>query len=134
MAFAHNEKGMYLLSGDGGVYRLDTGCYDHAWSFETAITSGGSIDILHIRRIQLYAEARQGAYFRIHLLYDNEEFLDGVSQLIYDSGGRYGAIPIRVKPRNTANYGFRLRFEGCGYVKFYQMGIEVSGGGELYRG
>ena len=74
----------------------------------------------------------------VYILYDDETF-DGLGddkakRLVYSNKtrNRYGKFPIRVKPRNTANYGFKLHIEGSGYVKLYELEIFVESGGDLY--
>ena len=62
----------------------------------------------------------------------NEEFNPETSQLLYDSNGRKGMQAIRLKPRMTANYGYKLHFEGHGYVRFYEMELGITPGGELF--
>lgn len=139
LGFAHNKNGMYLLSDKGVVYRMDTGDYDIGWSFETdmstAITASSSssyqtVGIKHISKFQMLAYI-EGS-MKIYALYDDEAFDENKSHLLYDSGGRTGMIPIRLKPRMTANYGFKLHFEGHGYVRLYEMELKIAAGGELY--
>ena len=69
---------------------------------------------------------------KVYILYDDEEFDKNTSHLVYSSNGKQGKFPIRVKPRKTANYGFKLHFEGTGYVKLYELEIFVEQGGGLY--
>ena len=137
--FAHNKNGMYMLTDDGVIYRTDTGKYDIDWSFETdmstALTASSSssyqtVNIKHISKLQMlvYIEGSM----KIYALYDGEEFGADKSHLLYDSGGKTGMIPIRVKPRMTANYGFKLHFEGHGYVRLYEMELRTEAGGEIY--
>lgn len=136
--FAHNKNGMFALSDTGVVYKLDTGDYDVAWSFETdmstAMTASSStyqtVNIKHIAKIQMLAYI--SGDFRIYALYDNEAFNPNKSQLLYDNNGKNGMIPIRIKPRMTANYGFKLHFEGYGYSRIYEMELKLTAGGELF--
>ena len=74
LSFAHNRNGMYALGGDGYIYRLDSGDYSHNWAFETDIYTGKSIDIKHIRKIQMLAETAAGARIDVYLLCDDEKF------------------------------------------------------------
>lgn len=137
--FAHNKNGMYMLADDGIIYKMDTNKYNLDWSFETdmstALTVSSSssyqtVGIKHISKFQMLAYI-EGS-MKIYALYDNEHFDANKSHLLYDSGGRTGILPIRLKPRMTANYGFKLHFEGHGYVRLYEMELRVTGGGELY--
>ena len=71
------------------------------------------------------------AEMKVYILYDDEKFDENTSHLVY-ANKRSGRVPIRVKPRKTANYGFKLHIEGYGYVKIYELEIFVEAGGELY--
>lgn len=140
--FAHNNNGMFMLCRDGQIYRIDEADYKQDWYFETdlstAFTSSSSalrtVSIKHIKKIQLYVNIPQGSKLKIYALYDEEKF-NANSHLLFDSAkdGRTGMIPIRIKPRMTANYGFKLRFAGNDYVKIHSMEIYKTQGGELYE-
>lgn len=132
VSFAHNQNGMFALGADGYIYRLDTGEYDHSWAFETDFMTAGSMDIKRVQKLQLYAEIPQGSWMKTYILYGDEQFHPGGSQLVYDSAGRHGMCPVRVLVRKSASYGFKLRFEGFGYVRLYEMELDLTGGGELY--
>lgn len=131
--FAKTSNGMYMLCEDGNIYRLDSGAYQHDWSFETdfmtAITSSyGTIDIKHIQRIQMYV--RVNGTLKVYLLYDNEKFNAETSHLIFDSAGRKGNMTIRVIPRKTACFKYRLHVEGFDFAQLYQLEMTVENGGE----
>ena len=79
----------------------------------------------------MLVEAEENANMQVYILYDNEVFDKDSSHLVYSST-KSGKFPIRVKPRKTANYGFKLHIEGEGYVKLYELEIFVESGGELY--
>ena len=130
LSFAHNKKGMYMLCDDG-VYKMDTGKYDHAWSFETDLITNKTVDIKHIKKLQMLVELAEDANMQVYILYDDEEFDKNTSHLVYTSK-KNGKFPIRVKPRKTANYGFKLHFEGTGYVKLYELEIFIEAGGDMY--
>ena len=140
ISFAHNKNGMYMLCEDGHVYRMDTNKYDEQiWSFETDLVTNKTVDIKHIKKLQMYVEHNENANMQVYILYDDEVFdkehLEEMKKrLVYDtqSRGRSGKYPIRVKPRKTANYGFKLHVEGKGYVKLYELEIFVEQGGDLY--
>lgn len=140
--FAHNQRGMYMLTDDGKIYKLDTkDYYSIPWSFETdlstALTSSSTktVNIKHIRKIQLYAYIPSGSTMKIYGLYDEEAYNADSSHLLFDSAkdGRHGKFPIRIKPKLTANYGFKLHFEGTGYVRVHSMEIYKTQGGELFE-
>jgi hypothetical protein len=144
ISFAHNKNGMYMLCEDGCVYQMDTGKYAHDWSFETELITNQTVDIKHIKKLQMFVEHKESTALKpinmqVYILYDNESF-DKMSveekekRLVYDTKGknRYGKYPIRVKPRKTANYGFKLHIEGTEYVKLYELEIFVEAGGDLY--
>lgn len=150
LSFAHNKNGMYMLDVDGVVYKMDTDYYSHNWSFETDLITNKTVDIKHIKKLQMlvdvpevingvnnYAdEDKTPANLKVYILYDDEVFDDmepaeKAKRLVYTSK-KYGRLPIRVKPRKTSNYGFKLHFEGAGYVKLYELEIFVEQGGAMY--
>lgn len=153
--FAHNKNGMYMLCSDGNgsdgyVYKMDTDTYRHNWSFETELITNQTVDIKHVKKLQMLVDIPEEingidnladdkanpAYMNVYILYDDEVF-DGLTdiekkeRLKYSSTKR-GKFPIRVKPRKTANYGFKLHFEGAGYVKIYELEIFIESGGDLF--
>ena len=144
--FAHNKNGMYMLCENGYVYQLDTGDYSNQeWFFETDLITNKTADIKHIKKLQMLVdmpeylgEAENKAEMKVYILYDDEVFdelgEDAKKRLVYDTttNKRYGKYPIRVKPRKTANFGFRLRFEGVGYVKLHELEIFIEPGGDMY--
>ena len=131
ISFAHNKNGMYMLCSNGTVYKMDTDEYIHDWSFETDLITNKTVDIKHIKKLQMLVEVAQSAKMKVYILYDDEEFNESTSHLVYEST-KQGKFPIRVKPRKTANYGFKLHFEGTGYVKLYELEIFVEAGGDMY--
>lgn len=131
LSFAHNKNGMYMLCDNGFIYQMDTGSYNHEWNFETDLITNKTVNIKHIKKLQMLVEAKTDAEFKVYILYDDEVFSEDASHLVCSSE-RVGKYPIRVKPRNTANYGFRLHFEGKGYVKLYELEIFIEAGGDLY--
>ena len=131
LSFAHNKHGMYMLCDDGYIYKMDTGNYRHSWSFETDLITNETVNIKHIKKIQMFADIDSGANIKAYILYDDEEFDEDTSHLVYSSTG-YGQKPIRVKPRQTASYGIKLHIEGYGYVKLYELEIFMETGGDLY--
>ena len=134
--FAHNKNGMYMICQNGSIYKMDTGVWQtesdkQKWCFETDLITNKTVDIKHIKKLQMLVELESGADVQVYILYDNEEFDAEKSHLVYSST-KTGRFPIRVKPRNTANYGFKLHVEGSGYAKLYELEIFVEDGGELY--
>jgi hypothetical protein len=136
LSFAHNKSGMYMLCNNGSIYRMSSG-YADDWSFETDLVTNKTVNIKHIKKLQMLVEVAKNANLRVYILYDDEIF-DSMSpeekakKLVFDSNGKTGKFPIRVKPRNTANYGFKLHVEGKKYVKLYELEIFVEAGGDLY--
>ena len=131
--FAKTKSGMYMLCDDGEIYQLDSDIYQHSWNFETdfmtAITSSyGTIDVKHIQRVQIYAQV--SGTLKMYLLYDDEKFNAETSHLIFDSAGRTGNMTIRVIPRKTACFKFRLHAEGFGMARLHQLEITLENGGE----
>ena len=138
-----------MLTESGDILKTDTGEYDVEWKFETEFFLGETINIKHIRKLQLLADIADGSRMKMYLLYDGEEFDENNPKkyhLVYDSDGRKTAlrksstgkdkgkfIPIRIMPRKTANFGFKLHAEGYGYVKLHQLEMYLSSGGTEYR-
>lgn len=131
IGFAHNKTGMYMLCEDGIIYKMDSGEYEHSWSFETDLITNETVDIKHIKKLQMLADIHADAEMKIYVLYDNEVFDENTSHLVYKSSG-YGKKPIRVKLRQTANYGIKLHIEGFGYVRLYELELFMESGGDLY--
>lgn len=132
ISFAKAKNGLYALTSDGNVYRRANENYLHEWAFETDFITSDTIDVKHIKKIQLRADIPTGSYLKIYLLKDGETFDSEKSHMVYNSTGRNGECAIRVLVRGTASSGFKLHFEGYGYVKIYEMEIDISQGGELY--
>ena len=86
-----------------------------------------TIDIKHIKKIQLFADFKDDAKLRIYILYGDKQ----ESQPVYEGSGE-GHKTIRIKPRKTAGYGFKIRMEGEGYVKLYALELLIESGGKLY--
>lgn len=145
ISFAHNKNGMYMICEDGVIYQLDTGTYKHEWSFETDIITNKTVDIKHIKKLQMLVDIPKfinntpnnaddegtSASVKVYILYDDEVFDENTSHLVYSSN-KYGRLPVRVKPRKTANYGFKLHVEGIGYAKLYELEIFIEAGGDMY--
>lgn len=136
--FAHNNDGMCMLCDDGDVYRIAPNTYD-LWSFETDLITNQTVDIKHIKKLQMLVEHPKHSSISVYILYDNEEW-GGLSpeekekRCVYASTkhNKSGKYPIRVKPRKTANFGFKLHVEGLDYVKLYELEIFVESGGDMY--
>ncbi len=133
VGFANNKKGMYALDNAGSIWRLDSGKYTSHWVSETDLITNETVDIKHIRKIQMLALIPEGSELDVYILYDNEVFDENKSHHVYTSAGKgYGLKPIRVKPRQTANYGIKLHIEGRYYVKVYELELCIEQGGDLY--
>ena len=130
--FAHNKDGMYMLCDNGKIYQMDTDEYDHEWSFETDLITNKTVDIKHIKKLQMLTEVSEGSEMEVYILYDDEKFDENSAHLVWSNKEKHGRLPIRVKPRKTANYGFKLHIKGKGYVKLYELEIFVEQGGDLY--
>ena len=128
--FAHIKDGMFALCEDGEIYKLDTDDYNHSWSFETDLFTNETIDIKHIKKIQMFAYLADKAKIKVYVLYDDEKF-SPYSHLVYENS-HTGQIAIRVKPRQTASYGIKLHVEGYGYARLYELELIMEAGGGLY--
>lgn len=129
--FAHSTDGMYMLCNDGNIYKLDSEQYGHEWCFETELITNRTVNIKHIKKLQMLVDVGSSANLKVYILYDDEIFDENKSHLVYSSN-KVGKYPIRVKPRQTANYGFKLHVEGKGYVKIYELEMFVEAGGDMY--
>lgn len=139
LSFAFGKNGMFALFSDGRVQKIDgESCDGVNWEAETDLSTlfdeSPTASAKHLRKIQMTAFVKAGASFRVWALYDNEEFNEETSHLLYDSNGRTGLFPVRVKPRLTANYALKLRFDGTGYIRLYGLEIYTTAGGELFYG
>ena len=143
LSFAHNKRGMFMLLRGGYIFQMDTENYaTQQWSFETELITNQTVNIKHIKKLQMLVDIPQeenspSARFDVYVLYDNEVFDDMESEekdkrLVYSSKGKSGRLPIRVKPRKTANYGFKLHVEGKGYFKLHELEIFIESGGDMY--
>lgn len=136
LCFTNNDNGLYMLCEDNKIYHYEDREYSADWAAETDMSLGGTVDIKHLKKIQLYAEMSPGSRLSVILIHVNEDGstteLPVCEERNLESGTN--TIPIRVIPRKTASHGYKVRFEGSGYVKLYQMELTLSGGGELYGG
>lgn len=133
VGFVKSDTGFYGLSSAGRVYRLDTNDYNHDWYVETDFFTNNSIDIKHISRVQMLLDMAPESKVAVYILYDDEEFSPDASHKIFEKTNTEGKeikLPVRVIPKKTANYGFKIRIEGEGFAKIYQMELEITGGGE----
>ena len=143
--FAKAGRGMFMLMHDGIVYRLDTGAYTREWAFETDFSTGTSyssdtaqsLDINHISKIQLLADVGKNAKFSVYAVYDDEDFSqfsdDKKAERLIKCVDAEGLSVLRVYPRLTSHYRYKLHFEGSGYVKLYNLEVSLRRGGELHE-
>lgn len=139
LSFTCGKYGMFALFSDGSVQRIDgESCDGVPWAAETDLSTllddSATVSVKHLRKLQMTAFVKSNASFKVWALYDNEGFDERTSHLLYDSNGRSGLFPVRVKPRNTANYALKLRIAGTGYVKIYGLEVYTAAGGELFYG
>lgn len=134
VGFAKNKNGMYFLDYGGRLCKMTNNFSNHSWRFETDLITNQTVDIKHIKKLQMFADIGENAWIKVYMLYDDEVFNENTSHLVYDSSGRTGQSAIRVKPRMTANYGVKLHVEGVGYVRLYEMELFIENGGGLYVG
>ena len=133
VGFTKSDDGFYGLTTSGKVFRLDTKDYNHEWYIETDFFTNNSVDIKHIQKVQMLCDIAPGSSIKAYILYDDEKFNPESSHKIFERQNtteKEIKIPIRVIPRRTANYGFRIRIEGKGFSKLYQMEVGITGGGD----
>ena len=86
VGFASNESGLYSLSADGVVRKLDTTDYAHTWYLETDLSMASSLDPKRLKKIQLMVDIGTSANVKVYQLTDSEVFNASTSQLLADSG------------------------------------------------
>lgn len=129
--FANNSQGVYMFTTNN-IYKLNTSDFaGQEWAFETDLMTNQTVDIKHIKKLQMLGDFVD-CDLDVYILYDDEEFNAETSHKVYSRTALNGKKPIRVKPRMTAHYGFKLRFEGVGYARLYELEIFAQQGGELY--
>lgn len=144
VGFAYAKNGAYVLSRGcafssvSGIYRLNPNTPIDSWCFETDLITNGTVNIKHIKKMQMLAEFRTGTNMTVHFLYDDEVF-DRLTAAERDERCVYrlesppnGKKTIRIKPRKTANYGIKLHVEGHGYFKIHELELFIENGGDLY--
>lgn len=139
LGFATNNNGMYMLCKHGCVYRVDSQSYA-GWSFSTEMVMNKTVDIKHVKKIQMMVEIprtirteeslvdNSGANFEVYLVYDG----NGSGTKVFSSDGRTGRFPVRVKPHRTAHYALQLLVKGTGFVRFCGMELFLEDGGDMY--
>lgn len=136
IGFANNQNNLYMLCEDGGIYAIGTRVYNgQQWSFETDLYTGNSIDIKHLSKIQVLCDMNKGSELEIYMLLDGEVFDKSTMEPLYSTIEQRDGThkrSIRFVPRKTANYGFKLHFEGKEYVKIYSLEMLLTAGGEKY--
>lgn len=134
-SFAHNSEGMYMSADTTEgfkIYKLDTTDYiGHSWALETDLITNNTVDIKHIKKLQMLGDF-DNCDLEVYVLYDDEKFNAKTSHKVYSRTALNGKKAIRVKPRMTAHYGFKLHFEGVGYAKLYELEMFLQQGGDLY--
>ena len=80
-----------MLCEDGCVYKMDTGVYNHEWSFETDLITNKTVNIKHIKKLQMLVELAESANMQVYILYDDEEFDKDKSHLVY-TNKKHGRI------------------------------------------
>ncbi len=129
--FANNSQGVYMATSDK-IYKLNTSNYaGQSWAFETDLMTNQTVDIKHIKKLQMLGDFAD-CDLDVYILYDDEVFNAKTSHKVYSRTALNGKKPIRIKPRMTSHYGFKLRFEGVGYAKLYELEIFTQQGGDLY--
>lgn len=133
VGFTKSDDGFLGLTSSGKIFKLDTKDYKHEWYIETDFFTNNSVDIKHIQKVQMLCDIAPESEIKAYILYDDEEFNPETSHKIFErqnATDKEIKIPIRVIPRKTANYGFKIRIEGKGFAKLYQMELGITGGGE----
>lgn len=130
VGFANNSKGVYMATKTK-VYKLNTNDFSQEWAFETDLVTNNTVDIKHIKKLQMLGDFTN-CDLDVYILYDDEVFNAEKSHKVFSRTELTGRKPIRIKPRKTAHYGFKLHFDGKGYAKLYELEIFTQQGGVLY--
>jgi hypothetical protein len=129
--FAINSKGTYMFT-NRSIHRLNTSDFSgQDWAFETDLITNNTVDIKHIKKLQMLGDFTN-CNLDVYILYDDEVFDEASSHKVFSRSNLIGRKAIRVKPRNTAHYGFKLHIEGLGYAKLYELELFTQQGGDLY--
>ncbi len=135
LSFASTDGGMHMLGADGGIYKLNSGDYGQDWMFETdfvtTVASQKTLNIKHLKKVQLLADFAEDSELKVYALYDGEKFDPVTSQCICDIAGEKGMFPLRIPLRKSANFAFKLRFEGYGYIRLYMLELFLTKGGDI---
>lgn len=143
ISFAATSAGVFALDSNNKVYLINSKTFDgQEWACETDFISGGTVDIKHIKKIQMLADVGTGSSISVHILRDDEKFDELSQQELKDrcvysyanSADKSKTVVIRAVPKKTADYRYKIRISGVGYSKVYQMDISIQTGGELFSG
>ncbi len=132
VGIASNKNGVFFLrraSGEetGNLLTLHNVSANDSWYFETDLMTNESYDIKHLRKVQLRAEADEGAFTITAQYTDGKE-----EQIVYDYATNAKTdIVARFVLRKSAAYGVKLKFSGRGYVKFHNLELIYEDGGEV---
>jgi len=103
------------------------------WAFCTGINYN-SMGIKKIHKIQILCDIQDSASVEIYLLSDLEEFNESTSKKVYEYTHQCDLCRkiISVVPNvKTSNRTFKLYFKCSGYIKFYDMEIQATKGGDI---
>lgn len=143
ISFAATSAGVFALDSNNKIYLINSKEYkEQEWACETDFVSSGTVDVKHIKKIQMLAEIGVGSKINVHILRDDEVF-DKLSEQEAKERCAYSytnnaditkTVVIRAVPKRAANYRYKIRISGKGYSKVYQMDVVVQSGGELFNG
>ncbi len=134
VGIAANKNGVFFLRS---VYDDIDADYGHVmtlidvrdtddWHFETDLMTNEEYDIKHLKKVQVRTRIDEGAGYTIKVILSDE-----TEQEVFSSGGKDGDVVARFILRKTAAYGVKLKFEGQGFVRFYNMELIYEDGGEV---
>ena len=111
-----------------------TGVLD--WAFCTGLNYN-VMGVKKIHKIQVMCDIQDGASVEIYLLKENEEFNSITSKNVYSytHSGTLQQKLISIVPNvKTSCKTYRLYFKCSGYIKFYNMELQISKGGDVVNG
>jgi hypothetical protein len=130
ICFAQNKVGLYCLTSDGGIYKIDGDTYGDYW-FSTDVIAAGRIDVRRASKLSILCELGENSNINVYLLEEGEEKTNE-SALVLSSDVQ-GKRLLRGLVRGKASTAYRIYVEGTGSVKIYAAELRYSYAGDVYE-
>jgi hypothetical protein len=107
------------------------------WEAITDFVTNNTVNIKHIKKIQLLADIFKSSDLTISIQYDDSDTWNTIYTKTHtcaasDLGNEIVREKIVITPKKSAHFGYKIKISGIGYAKIYQMEVTLSPGGELY--